>query len=557
MTKTKEAAIRYFAYLRKSSEDKERQAISIPAQKEQVLKAFPGFDVEFIVEERSAFKPFNRPAFSEMLERISKGERRGLLAWQPDRLSRNEIDAGNITYMLRDGNLKELRFCVYHFENNPAGIWMLQMALSQSQYESAKKGQDVKRGTSMKARNGDYPSSAPLGYLNEKFAERGKKRILVDPERFDLVRKMWDLMLTGKYTVPQIWKIAGEEWGLRAHARGGKSNGNKPLPRSLVYLTFIRPFYYGEYEFPLGSGNWCKGNHVAMVTKDEFDRVQFLLGRADRPRPKTHEFAYRGHMRCGVCGAAITAERKYKKLASGEVRSYIFYHCTHHKDYVCTQGSIEEKVLEAQVMSSLVDYSVPPEFKAWALDALREMDKEEGQETKAVSENQKKALADCVRRMDALVNMRMNDEIPEDVFRAKSAALKADKQRMEAEMAASDDGAGDWLAVAERGFNFAERALIAFEKDDSDDRKARRSILANLGSNHEVIDKMLRVNADILLERISKVSSAVEEEKGTLEPTNDGLTKEDYAVIAHENPRLLRVRDSNPNTILQRDVSYH
>src|SRR3989338_3057840 len=121
-----ETEIKYFAYVRKSSEGQERQALSIPAQKEKINKMFPSLNIEFIEEEKSAFKPYNRPGLESMLQRMEKGERNGFIF--------------------------DLKFATYHFENNPEGIWMLQMALSQSQYESAKKGRDVKRGLEMKAK---------------------------------------------------------------------------------------------------------------------------------------------------------------------------------------------------------------------------------------------------------------------------------------------------------------------------------------------------------------------------------------------------------------------
>ena len=107
---------------------------------------FGDLDVEFIEETHSSFFPYNRPIFADMIERIKKGERQGLIAWHPDRLSRNEIDAATITYMIRTAEITDLKFGSYYFDNSPEGIWMLQMALSQSQYSSAKLSKDVKRG---------------------------------------------------------------------------------------------------------------------------------------------------------------------------------------------------------------------------------------------------------------------------------------------------------------------------------------------------------------------------------------------------------------------------
>src|SRR6266511_2978440 len=74
-----------------------------------------------------------------------------------DRLSRNEEDAAKLTYRVRKGIIKDLRFCSYHFVNSPEGIMMLQLALSQSQYFSAKLSKDVKRGIEQKLVRGERP----------------------------------------------------------------------------------------------------------------------------------------------------------------------------------------------------------------------------------------------------------------------------------------------------------------------------------------------------------------------------------------------------------------
>ncbi len=64
---------KYFAYLRKSSEGEERQALSIPSQKDKTIEFFDCLDIEFVVEKHSAFLPDNRPAFADMIARMKRG----------------------------------------------------------------------------------------------------------------------------------------------------------------------------------------------------------------------------------------------------------------------------------------------------------------------------------------------------------------------------------------------------------------------------------------------------------------------------------------------------
>lgn len=68
-----------------------------------------------IVEKQTAKKP-GRPKFNKMLERIENGEANGVLAWLPDRLSRNSIDSGRVIYMLDENIIADLKFPHFWFE---------------------------------------------------------------------------------------------------------------------------------------------------------------------------------------------------------------------------------------------------------------------------------------------------------------------------------------------------------------------------------------------------------------------------------------------------------
>lgn len=527
--KDSERKIKYFAYLRKSSEGTERQALSIPAQKDKLREQFGHLDLEFVEDRASAFKPHNRPAFADMMERIRQGERQGLITWHPDRLSRNETDAGQVTFMVRTGEIKDLKFGTYHFENGPEGIWMLQMALSQSQYESAKKGRDVKRGMEKKARMGMYPTMAPLGYMNDKYAERGSKTVLPDPDRFHLVRKMFNLMLTGNYPPAQILKIANEEWGYRT------PKGNK-LSHSNIYLLFSRPFYYGEFEYPVGSGNWHKGIHKPMITREEYDLIQALLGRPSSPRPRNNNFAYRGPLRCGECAAMITAERKTKRPKNGKVHRYTYYHCTKRKDPDCSQGSIEEKDLEKQIANELALLEIPEDFKEWALERLKEMNAKEVEDRDRLYGSQRRAYEKSVRKLSNLIDMRANSEIDETEFRERKEALSQEKQRLQDQLKDTDNRIDNWLEVAERGFDFAERARTAFINGSVE---KKREILAALGSNLTIKDKKLNIDLDNVLFPIRKIAETVRAESIRLEPPQKPAASKENGPLYARIPKML------------------
>lgn len=522
--------IKYFAYVRKSTEGDERQALSIPAQMDKIKERFPDLSIEFVEDKASAFKPFNRPNFAAMLERIHKGDRTGLIAWHPDRLSRNEKDAGELTYMLRTGALKDLKLVTYHFENTPEGIWMLQLALSQSQYESAKKGRDVKRGLVQKAKMGMYPAPAPLGYINDKYAETGKKTVEPDPDRFDLCRKLVEMMLTGTYSPPKLLKIATEEWGMTGQ-RGRK------ISHSNIYNLFTRPFYYGEYEYPVGSGNFHQGIHKPLMSHEEYDRIQELLGRKDRPRLKKHDFPYRGPINCGECGALITAERKIKRQKNGNVHEYVYYHCTKRKDPNCSQKCIEQNLLEKQIGKALETIEIPKGFKEWALARLREMNETEVSNRNTILATKRKAYDHSVKKLDTLVEMRLNGEIDEDIFNEKKQSLLKEKADYQGVIVDTDKRIDNWIDIAEQGFIFAETARAAFAAGDI---QTKKEIVTALGSNLSLKDGKLSISWDNLLIPIQKLTKDLNRTRTRLEPPKSigkqGRNGQNYALSCSKLP---------------------
>lgn len=153
-TKTKVKAqpkLLYAAYARKSSEEANRQVLSIIAQVEEIKKQFPNLEIEFIEESHSAAKGGTRPKFAKMIKDFQNGKYQGLVAWHPDRLARNIQDSATIITLLKQDVIKDLKFCNFTFEDTPEGIMMLQMIMSQAEYFSAKLGKDVKRGNAKNA----------------------------------------------------------------------------------------------------------------------------------------------------------------------------------------------------------------------------------------------------------------------------------------------------------------------------------------------------------------------------------------------------------------------
>src|SRR3990167_10302393 len=147
-----------FLYARKSTDEPERQVLSIEAQMFE-LREFAEKEglniVREFVENKTAKEP-GREIFNEMVASIEKNEAEGILAWHPDRLARNSIYGGRIIYFVDTGKIVSLRFPQFWFEPTPQGKFMLQVAFGQSKYFSDNLVENVKRGIRQKLRRGEW-----------------------------------------------------------------------------------------------------------------------------------------------------------------------------------------------------------------------------------------------------------------------------------------------------------------------------------------------------------------------------------------------------------------
>ncbi len=479
--------LRYIAYIRKSTESIERQSLSKPAQRRKIKELFPDIRiVKWVDESKSAFKP-GRVGFDEMMLILHNSEADGIVSWHPDRLSRNEVDAAQITYGLRTGLIKDLKFGSYFFDNSPEGIMMLQNVMSHSQYYSSKLSKDVKRGNDEQRKRGWTTGRAIEGYLNDRNDGQMNFGIIKkDPERFDLRRQMWDLLLTGKYSVPQIADIANKQWGYQT--RGTKKYPPGLISRTSLYNMFNNPRYAGLIPIPGVPGKYEYGSYDRMVSVEEYDTVQELLGkRGTRKLALKKMFNYRGTMFCGECGCFITAESKSVKLKNGTIKHLVYYHCTHKRP--CKQRkNIEEKSIKKQYEEILGKYTILPQFKDWALEALQDQNEIESTDFTAVLESQSRKIESTHKEVKRLIKMASKELISEDQFTDEKKELEQQIKDLEEEREDTKKRADNWYATAEHLFDLAVHGREKFLNGTLEEKQ---TVLRDLGQHPVILDEKL------------------------------------------------------------------
>jgi site-specific DNA recombinase len=329
--------LRYCLYARKSSESDERQAMSIDSQLAEMraLAQNQGLDVvSELQESHSAKDSGKRPVYNQLLQGVRNDEYNAILTWAPDRLSRNAGDLGAVVDLMDQGKLLHIKTYSQTFTNNPNEKFLLMILCSQAKLENDNKSINVKRGIKAKCEMGWRPGVAPLGYINRTFG--GTSDIIPDPDRAEIITEMFHKAAEG-------W--SGRKLKDWLDEKGVTTRNGKPVPVSSLLAMLTTPFYYGEFQYPEGPGaKWYKGAHKPLISKELFDELQQTRG-TNKGIWGSKQFAFRGLIQCGQCGAEFTAQEKFKKLKNGEFNRHVYYNCTRRIDLNCTEKYVNEKDL--------------------------------------------------------------------------------------------------------------------------------------------------------------------------------------------------------------------
>ena len=493
---------KYIAYCRKSTDEKDKQIMSIEQQIEE-LKAFAQREnleiSEFLTEAETAKVP-GRPIFNHLISLIEKGLINGIISWHPDRIARNSIDGGKIIYLVDTGKLQALKFPSFWFENTPQGKFMLSIAFGQSKYYVDNLSENVKRGLYFKLRRGDWPSYAPIGYKND----RNTRSVTIEPRSARLVKESFIKFASGEFSSMKDIRNLFFKNGVT------RRNG-KPLHFNQIREMLQRTFYYGLMTY---HGETYEGKHKPLITKKLFDGVQKVLEKKYNRKPQKHDFAFTGFIKCKECGSFFTAEKhkKFYPKTRGEVW-YTYYRCVKKKG-VCSQPYLPESELEKQLREIVSSVSLS---EIWA-NKLLEMAERDGEKEKkfAAGELQKLSVSldDFEKKLDRLLETYLEEIVDTESYQRKKDELLQTKKVLQEKIEEIKTKGSSWLEPLKEFIKeAADAAKIARAKNNCKDL----AIFAKkVGSNYFLKDKRLEFS-------LSEASAALAARAGAASPYPDGL----------------------------------
>ncbi len=308
-------------YIRVSSEE-QVENFSLGTQEEICRREAKnrGFEVAEVFREegKSAKTITGRPELLRMLEYCRKNKKtvQAIIVYRLDRLSRQTSDYLAIRKRLFDIGIA-ITSATEPTGNSPTEKLLETVLASFAQHDNDVRSERTKNGMRARFLSGQITNHVAVGYITQS------GHALKDPEKFEIVKRIWDLMATGTKSLKEMEKIT-KSWGTRI--------SHKTLQRmfrSKFYMGLLTSDRYPEI---------VKGQHTPMVTEEQFYKVQAILDGRNRNNPlmpkkskDNMDFPLRRMLRCSKCGTAFTGA-----WSKGRNSRYSYYFCRNR----CIQSSI-------------------------------------------------------------------------------------------------------------------------------------------------------------------------------------------------------------------------
>jgi DNA invertase Pin-like site-specific DNA recombinase len=450
---------RLYAYIR-VSDPKQGLGVSL-AEQQSVIEGYAarigGEIIEWFKETRTAAKA-GRPVFARMTKLLRARKADGVIVHKLDRSTRNYRDWAEIDELLESGI--DIFVASENLDLRSRGGRLaadVEIAVAVDFIRNLRA--ETLKGIEGRLKQGILPCGVGIGYLN---SGAGKPKA-IDPVRGPLVRRVFELYATGRYTLRDLTREA-ETLGLRSR------NGN-PLRLQQFQALLRNPFYAGAIHSK--RFGVFQGAHTPIVSRSLFDRVQAVLDGKRVRRTKRFWFQFRRLLHCQTCGRC---------LIGSERKGYVYYRCS---NIPCPTTSVREDAVERAMKEALRGISFRPEEVSYLQQQLAaNSDAEERiKAARRVALNQ--TLAALNARAARLTDLLLDGKVDSEAHDERRAALIAERQKIEQELGSLD---------AEYSLGAVARQIVELAKSpetlyESADAEGRRQFLEIVLSNATVSGK--------------------------------------------------------------------
>ncbi len=428
-----------------------------------------------VYEDVETAKRAGRTSFGEMIRYLKANKKcRTILVEKTDRLYRNIRDWVTVDELHVDVHLvKEGTVLTDKARSSEKFMHGIRVLMAKNYIENL--GEETSKGMLEKARQGLYPSQAPLGYSNNR--ETGS--IEPDPERASLIKQIFEAYAVGNLSIQGASQLG--------HRIGLRSRKGALVYKAAMAIILANPIYTGEFRW---RGVVYQGKHKPIISRELFNQVQDLLHDRHRGGPSKRDIAFRGLLKCGQCGCAICGEVKKER--------YVYYHCTHSKGD-CRQAAISEPNLSKLLGEPLKRLRVTQERAEWILQALKDSHTDQQKSRESDLRRLRAEHDELERRISLAYEDRLTGTVPESFWKAKYAEYRERQEGIAAIIAALDSAEDGYLETAGRILELSQRAYSLYvAQNPSEQRKLLDLLLSNCTLRDGTVTYELRKPFDLI-----------------------------------------------------------
>lgn len=460
---------------RVSTEEQKEAGNSLPAQEARLKKycASKGYEVlkNFSFDE-SAYKE-QRNDFDDILDFvIEQKEKIAVCFDKVDRLSRNVFDKRvSMLYQKALRDEIELHFVsdgqIINSQISAVEKFQFGISLGLAKYYSDAISDNVKRAIEQKLRKGEFPGKAHYGYINVKLSD-DKNDVQVDEYKSRIVQKAYELYATGSFSIDLLRKKLKDDYGV---------NWSKGFTDKVLKDHF----YYGVMVWKNKQYNH---KYQPLITKQLFDTVQDIKTGFNKKRFKYAglPYYYRGLLRCGHCGLAITPEKH---------KGHVYYHCTQYNGKHGAEWLREDEITE-QIGSIFKKLQMPEDILDQIVDSLRTTHDSKTEFRKQEYDKLVQEHELYTKRIDRIYMDKIDGRITENEYDKYYQSFREQISVIDTRMGMLQDAEDNYYITAKYLLELANRAYELFTSSEVEER---RQLVKLVLSNLRVEGKTVRYEA--------------------------------------------------------------